>query len=46
MSANDGNPNRRELIGAIAATTLATSLPAADSPQETRSGDMVHRQFG
>lgn len=45
MSAND-NPNRRELIGAIAATTLATSLPAAGSPEETRSGDMVYRQFG
>ncbi len=45
MSSND-NPNRREVIGAIAATTLATSLPAAASAQETRSGDMVYRQFG
>src|SRR5437763_4081734 len=45
MSANN-NPNRREIMGAIAATTLATSLPAAGSPQETRSGDMVYRQFG
>jgi hypothetical protein len=45
MPPND-NPNRREAIGAIATTTLAASLPAAGSPQESRTGDMVYRQFG
>ena len=44
MSSND-NPNRREMIGAIATTTLAAGLPAAGSPQESRSGDMIYRQF-
>src|SRR3954447_24185927 len=45
MPSND-NPNRREVIGAIATTTLAAGLPAAGSPQETRTGDMIYRQFG
>ncbi|MFL6414305.1 MAG: aldo/keto reductase [Bryobacteraceae bacterium] len=45
MPSND-NPNRRELIGAIATTTLAASLPAPGFSQETRTGDMVYRQFG
>jgi len=44
MPSND-NPNRREVIGAIATTTLAAGLPAAGSPQETRTGDMIYRQF-
>src|SRR3954447_11462280 len=45
MASND-NPNRREVIGAIATTTLAASLPAAGAPQGSRTGDMVYRQFG
>lgn len=45
MSSND-NPNRREVIGALATTTLAAGLPASGSPQESRSGGMIYRQFG
>lgn len=45
MSSNE-NPNRREIIGALATTTLAAGLPALASPQESRTGDMVYRQFG
>src|SRR3954470_18652831 len=45
MPSND-SPNRREVIGAIATTTLAAGLPALGSPQESRTGDMIYRQFG
>src|SRR3954470_1648626 len=45
MPSND-SPNRREVIGAIATTTLAAGLSASGSPQESRTGDMIYRQFG
>jgi aryl-alcohol dehydrogenase-like predicted oxidoreductase len=37
-------PSRRELIGTIAAASLAAATPAAG--QETRSGDMIYRTLG
>jgi len=39
----DSNPQRREILGALIGTSLATALP---SPGQTRSGDMIYRTLG
>src|SRR5262245_46730531 len=43
---SEKNPNRREVLGALATASLAASLPVGAAPQESRSGDMIYRTFG
>jgi len=41
------SPNRREVIGALAATTFGVAMPAqASAAPAERSGDMIYRPFG
>src|SRR3954468_16572758 len=42
---SNNSPNRREVLGALATTSLAATLSAANI-QEERTGDMVFRTFG
>jgi aryl-alcohol dehydrogenase-like predicted oxidoreductase len=42
---SNNSPNRREVLGALATTSLAATLSAAHL-QEERTGDMVFRTFG
>jgi aryl-alcohol dehydrogenase-like predicted oxidoreductase len=42
---SNNSPNRREVLGALATTSLAATLSAANI-QEERTGDMVYRTFG
>src|SRR3982751_4490914 len=42
---SNNSPNRREVLGALATTSLAATLSAANV-QEERTGDMVFRTFG
>src|SRR3954453_6123475 len=42
---SNNSPNRREVLGALATTSLAATLSAANV-QEERTGDVVFRTFG
>src|ERR1700712_245850 len=46
MTHDDSNPNRRDVLGALAGLTFAAAVAENLMAAETRSGDMIYRTLG